>query len=155
MSHMAIVDGPSRDDTYSWFCPEAVRNNCPERHFGFATYEDALSAALKSDHKVATEDEMPGRFCGMPGLVWYSEVIKKRGDELEVGGWLDSLDHHGACSIFGVRVTEQGSGFREICFSGGWTVYGDGSSDTVTVRDDVMYDVVNPDSICDPMGNAA
>lgn len=155
MSHIAIVDGPSLDNTYSWFCPEICKDKCDQEHFGFDTYEAALSAALKSDHTVATEDEVPGRLDGMPGLVWYSRVTPKRGDELQVGDWLDSLDHSGARSIYGVRVANPGSGFREVCFSGGWRVYDDGSSDTETVRDDVTYDVVDPDSICDPMGNPA
>lgn len=95
------------------------------------------------------------RLDGQSGLVWYSTVTPKRGDELEIGDWLDSLDHSGARSIYGIYVARPGSGSREVCFSGGWTVYDDGSSDTETVRDDVMYDVVDPDSICDPMGNPA
>ncbi len=155
MSHIAIVDGPSLDGTYSWFCPKVFKDKCDQQHFGFDTYEDALAAALKSDHRVATRDELPGRCDGIPGLVWYSRVTKTRGDRLKVGDWLDSLDHSGARSIHNIRVARPGSGFREVCFSGGWAVYGDGSSDTETVRDDVMYDVVDPASICDPAGNSA
>lgn len=95
-----------------------------------------------------------GRFDGEAGLVWYSTVTSKRGDELEIGDWLDSLDHSGARSIHGIRVANPGSGFREVCFSGGWKVYDDGSSDTETVRDDVMYDVVDPYSQVAPDGGA-
>ena len=155
MSHIAIVDGPSLDGTYSWFCPEVFKNKCDQQHFDFDPYEDALSAALQSDHKVVTDDELPGRCDGVPGLVWYSRVTKTRGDQLKVGDALDSLDHSGARTICGIRVVTPGSGFREVHFGGGWTVYSDGSSDTETVRDDVTYDVVDMDSICDPMGNPA
>lgn len=94
-----------------------------------------------------------GRFDGEPGLVWYSRVTKTRGDQLQVGDWLDSLDHRGARSIYGVRVTTPGSGFREVCFSGGFQVYDDGSSDSEVVRDDVFYDVVDPDSQVAPDGS--
>lgn len=155
MSHIAIVDGPSLDNTYGWFCPDVVKGKCDQQHLGFDTYQDALSAALASDHQVATDDELPGRCAGIPGLVWYSRVTKTRGDELKIGDWLDSLDHSGARRIYDTRVAQPGSGFREVCFSGDWTVYEDGSSDSETVRDDVVYDVVDPDSICDPMGNPA
>jgi hypothetical protein len=154
-NHIAIVDGPTPTGTYGWFCPEAFNNKCDQQHDDFDTYEDALSAALESDHKVATDDELPGRYCGIPGLVWYSRVTKTRGDQLQVGHALDSLDHRGARTIHGIRVATPGSGFREVHFGGGWTVYPDGSSDTETIRDDVMYDVVDMDSICDPMGNPA
>jgi hypothetical protein len=85
-----------------------------------------------------------GRFNGIPGLVWYSKVRKVRGRDLKVGDWLDSLDHHGARTIRGIRVAAPGSGFREVRFGSDWTVYSDGSSDSETVRDDVMYDVVDP-----------
>jgi hypothetical protein len=155
MNHIAIVDGPSLNGTYSWFCPEAFRNKCDQKHHDFATYEAAWSAALKSDHKIGTHDDLPGRYCGMPGLIWYSRVTQTRGDQLQVGHALDSLDHRGARTIRGIRVAVPGSGIREVHFGGGWTVYSDGSSDTETVRDDVLYDVVDLDSICDPMGNPA
>lgn len=92
------------------------------------------------------------RFDGIPGMVWFSNTRKVRGDQLQVGDWLDSLDHRGARSIYGIRVAEPGSGFREVCFSGGWEVYDDGSSDTETVRDDVEYDVVDPKSQVTPDG---
>lgn len=153
VSHVAIVDGPSLNGTYGWFCPEAFRNKCDQQHHGFDTYEDALSAALESDHEIGSDDELPGRYCGIPGLVWYSRVTKTRGDELQVGHALDSLDHRGARTIQGIRPT--GPGSRQVHFGGGWTVYPDGSSDTETLRDDVMYDVVDMDSVCDPMGNPA
>lgn len=108
-----------------------------------------------ADREGATVDTSPGRYCGMPGLVWYSRVTKTRGDHLRIGHALDSLDHRGARTIRGIRVAEPRSGFREVHFGGGWTVYPDGSTDSETVRDDVMYDVVDLDSICDPMGDPA
>lgn len=94
-----------------------------------------------------------GRFDGTPGLVWYSKVTPTRGDELKEGDWLDSLDHRGARKIYDTRVAAPGSGYREVCFSGGWTVYDDGSSNTEVVRDDVMYDVVDPASQVQPDGS--
>lgn len=94
-----------------------------------------------------------GRYDGVPGLVWYAKVTPTRGDELKVGDWLDSLDHRGARSIYGIRVAAPDSGYREVCFSGGFTVYDDGSSDAEVVRDDVMYDVVDPDSQVAPDGS--
>jgi hypothetical protein len=94
-----------------------------------------------------------GRFDGIPGLVWYAKVRKVRGDQLQAGDWLDSLDHRGARKIYGVRVAVPASGFREVCFSGGFTVYSDGSSDSETVRDDITYDVVDPDSQVAPDGS--
>lgn len=100
-----------------------------------------------------SNDTYPGRFDGIPGLVWYADVRKVRGDQLEVGDWLDSLDHRGARSIYGIRVGAPGSGYREVCFSGGFTVYDDGSSDSEMIRDDVEYDVVNPDSQVAPDGS--
>lgn len=95
-----------------------------------------------------------GRFDGIPGLVWYANVTKTRGDQLQVGDWLDSLDHRGARSIYGIRVASSGSGYREVHFGGGLTVYADGSSDSEVVRDDVEYDVVDPYSQVAPDGSA-
>lgn len=150
--HFAILDRSTRDDTHSWFCNETVSGNCSGEGFGFDSEAAAAADAMASGHRVATEDEIPGRYDGIPGLVWYSRVTKTRGDQLKVGDWLDSLDHRGARSIYGIRVAQPGSGFREVCFSGGWTVYEDGSSDTEIVRDGVLYDVVDPDSLVDPAG---
>lgn len=106
--------------------------------------EEDVYAGLPANHHA--------RFTGHPGLVWYSRIRKVRGADLNVGDWLDSLDHRGARSIHGIRVATPGSGFREVHFGGGWTVYSDGSSDTETVRDDVEYDVVDPDSQVTPTG---
>jgi hypothetical protein len=95
----------------------------------------------------------PEFLLGYPGLVWYSRVTKTRGDQLKVGDALDSLDHRGARTIHEVRIAEPGSGFRQVAFSpGGFEVFPDGSSDSETVRDDVMYDVVDLDSVCAPDG---
>jgi hypothetical protein len=85
-------------------------------------------------------------YCGIPGLMWYATVTPTRGSDLKLGDWLDSLDHRGARAIQGIRVAVPGSGFRKVHFGGGWKVYPDGSSDTETIRDDVMYDVVDPNS---------
>jgi hypothetical protein len=121
---------------------------------------NALSAF--DDH----EEDLPwnhcARFDGIPGMVWYSEVRKVRGDQLQVGDWLDSLDHRGARCIYGIWFGEiaaadlaeamvqiddpgpgPGSPVRTVMFSVG---------DTETVRVDVEYDVVDPDSQVTPDG---
>lgn len=95
-------------------------------------------------------------YCGEPGLVWYSTVEKKRGDELKIGDWLDSLDHSGARKIYaiGQQADIYGGGlyvgFSE--WAGEWAP-DDPDGDWEAVRPDVLYDIVDPDSICDPMGN--
>lgn len=95
----------------------------------------------------------PEHFLGYPGLVWYSRVTKTRGDQLRRGDALDSLDHCGARTIHEIRVPAPGSGFRQVAFSeGGFQVFSDGSSDSETVRDDVLYDVVDLASVCAPDG---
>ena len=100
-----------------------------------------------------TSNNYVGRFDGVPGLVWYATVTPTRGDELKIGDWLDSLDHSGARTIRGILVRVPGSGRRDVCFSAdGFTVFSDGSSDSETVRDDVLYDVVDPKSQVDPFG---
>ena len=86
----------------------------------------------------------PGRYDGIPGLVWYSDVRKMRGDELEPGMWLDSLDHSGArmiCSIDPDMPQDQNRMVRFSC--------GDGEE----VRKDVQYDVVDPSSQVAPDGS--
>jgi hypothetical protein len=93
-----------------------------------------------------------GHFDGVPGLVWYAKVTPTRGDQLKIGDWLDSLDHQGARTIQGIRVGEPGSSCRQVHFGGGYEVYSDGSSDSEVIRDDVMYDVVDPKSQVDPFG---
>jgi hypothetical protein len=101
----------------------------------------------------------PGRFDGIPGLVWFAEVRKVLGAELKLGDWLDSLDHHGARSIWGIwrgAATRQQLGSLSfylpdkddpaitVMFGGG---------DTETIRADVEYDVVDPDSQVAPDGS--
>lgn len=85
----------------------------------------------------------PEHFLGYPGMVWYSNVTPTRGAELRVGDWLDSLDHCGARTIG--RITDAANGYRTVWFS---NVEGDSE----TVRDDVMYDVVDPASVVAPDG---
>lgn len=104
-----------------------------------------------------------GRFCGHPGLVWYATVRKVKGADLKVGDWLDTLDHRGARRIFGIfagpapadldtppverlralRRSDVDSGLRTVMVGGG---------ETETVRVDVEYDVVDPDSQVTPDG---
>jgi len=78
-----------------------------------------------------------GRFDGIPGLMWYARVEQVRGGDLKVGDWLDSLDHRGARMIY--AVADGSEGFRTVWFS-------EGGDDCETVRVDVDYDVVDPDS---------
>lgn len=95
-----------------------------------------------------------GRYDGEPGLVWYSEVTKKYGDQLEIGDWLDSLDHSGACRIYAIGQNAD-TGARYVGFSEWWRPYAADSrdSDWRMVRADVEYDVVNPDSQVQPDGS--
>jgi hypothetical protein len=85
-----------------------------------------------------------GRLDGQPGMVWYATVRKVRGDQLKAGDWLGSLDHRGARMICQIRdgASEPGSS-RTVVFSAG---------DTETVRCDIEYDVVDPDSQVTPDG---
>ena len=76
-------------------------------------------------------------------MVWYSNVTPTRGDELQAGQWLDSLDHCGARTIH--NITDVAGGYRTVWFS-------DIAGDSEIVRDDVMYDVVDPSSVCAPDG---
>jgi hypothetical protein len=93
----------------------------------------------------------PEHLIGYPGMVWYSNVTPTRGDQLKPGDALDSLDHSGARTIVAIRVGAPG--FRQVAFSpDGFEVFPDGSSDSETVRDDVMYDVVDLYSVCAPDG---
>lgn len=103
------------------------------------------------------------RFCGIPGMVWYANITKVRGADLRVGQWLDTLDHRGARAILGIlagsapsdngtptvdhlrrlRVVDAKSGLLTVMVGGG---------ETETVRADVEYDVVDPDSQVTPDG---
>lgn len=82
-------------------------------------------------------------FCGHPGLVWYATVTPTLGAELRLGQWLDSLDHRGARMIFGLSMSKVDDPQRTVTFFGG---------DSETVRADVKYDVVDPDSQVTPDG---
>lgn len=103
-----------------------------------------------------SDDDIPWNYCGnfdgIPGMVWFSKVEKVYGADLQIGQCLDSLDHRGYRTIYGIYVPQPGCGYRVVCFSQGFKVYDDGSSDTETVRDDVLYDVVDPDSQVTPDG---
>lgn len=96
-----------------------------------------------------SNDTYPGRFDGIPGLVWYADVRKVRGDQLEVGDWLDSLDHCGARRIYAVADGSTPES-RRVGFSEWQHPSGE---DWETVRRDVEYDVVNPDSQVAPDGS--
>lgn len=99
-----------------------------------------------------------GRFCGIPGLVWYAEATPTLGADLKLGDWLDSLDHRGARSICGMwigGVTREELGaapFYAPDFNDPVITVMFGCGDTEQVRADVMYDVVNPDSQVAPDG---
>lgn len=82
---------------------------------------------------------------GIPGMVWYSTVHKTRGDQLQVGDWLDSLDHRGARAIFQIQDNATDATVRIVKFS-------DIAGDAETVRRDVEYDVVDPRSQVTPDG---
>lgn len=101
-----------------------------------------------------------GRFDGIPGMVWYSSVRKVRGGDLRIGDALDSLDHRGARTIYGIWCGEvdpddlttamptldapgPDSPVRTVMFSFG---------DVETVRVDVEYDVVDMDTQVTPDG---
>ncbi len=102
------------------------------------------------------------RFDGHPGMVWYAAVRKVRGDQLQIGDWLDTLDHRGARAICGLWAgqidtpdladtmidtaghPEAGGTLRTVMFSAG---------DTELVRCDVEYDVVDPHSQVTPDGS--
>lgn len=100
------------------------------------------------------------RFCGHPGMVWYATSRKVRGDQLKIGDWLDSLDHCGARAIYGMwagdintpdladamvktGAPKPGNPIRTVMF---------GCGDTETIRLDVEYDVVDPNSQVTPDG---
>ncbi len=140
MKHFAVIDVAGDGSGYNWFCPETVKNNCDGEGYGFVTPEAAIGAAAKAQHPVG---ESPGRFDGIPGLVWYSEVRKTYGRDLCENDWLDSLDHRGARMICH-PPREVGGGNIVVTFSFG---------DTETVRADIEYDVVNPDSQVQPDGS--
>lgn len=84
-------------------------------------------------------------------VVRYTESRQVLGADLTPGMWLDSLDHRGARMVWSVSfpgnylkvVIEEPSGwdaFRLVGFS-------DLPSDRETVRADLPYDVVDPDSM--------
>ena len=102
------------------------------------------------------------RFDGQSGMVWYSRVDKVPGDRIKIGDWLDgTLDHRGARAVFGIwvgqvdpreladtmadfsRQPDLDTMLRTVMF---------GSGDTATVRRDVIYDVVEPESQVTPDG---
>lgn len=164
INHIAVIDDSGLDDsgldgTYSWFCREAIKRRCDGQGFGFATPDDARADATAAGHPIEDPDRAPGRFDGIPGLVWYAESRKVRGADLKIGDWLDSLDRRGARKIVGLWLgvapdadddTDWVPGihadakYRTAIFAGG---------DGETVRADVEYDVVNPESQVAPDGS--
>lgn len=139
MKHCAVIDVAGDGSGYNWFCPETVKNKCDGEGYGFATPESAEAAAAAAGHSLG---DSPGRFDGIPGLVWYADVTKTYGRDLKEGDWLDSLDHRGARMISGPPRVDGNS--IVVTFSFG---------DTEIVRADVEYDVVNPDSQVQPDGS--
>jgi hypothetical protein len=128
--------------------PDALSTNDPDD-------QEDIYAGLPWNHAA--------RFCGIPGLVFYSKVEKVRGDQLRIGQWLDTLDHRGARAIFGLFAgaappdcgtpdpehlqrldcTDVDSGLITVMV---------GFGETETVRADVEYDVVDPDTQVTPDG---
>ncbi len=104
-----------------------------------------------------------GNFCGYPGMVWYSRVRKVKGADLKVGDWLDTLDHRGARKIFGILAgpapADQGVPDAEYLGNIHFRARNSnlltvvvGGGETETIRADVEYDVVDPDSQVTPDG---
>lgn len=89
-------------------------------------------------------------FLGEPGRVGYAEKTSRRGDELKIGDWLDALNQSGACKIHAIGVNSD-TGARYVGFSEWWLPIQAGTfnSDWRMVRDDVQYDVVDPDTVFD------
>lgn len=125
---------------------------------------DALGQLDDPDDEEDIYEGLPwnhcARFDGHPGMVWYAVVRKVHGDQLQIGDWLDTLDHHGARSIHGIWVGDidtpeladamvqvnaprPESPVRTVMF---------GCGDTETIRCDVEYDVVDPASQVTPDG---
>lgn len=77
-------------------------------------------------------------------VMLYGKKTPVLGADLQIGMWLDSLGQRGARMIYGIRMTDPNSPTRELAFGGfGW-------SETrweETVRGDVTYDVVDPDTL--------
>lgn len=91
-------------------------------------------------------------------MITYTDSRLVKGADLKIGDWLDTLDRGGARAIFGIfagmgpdnrgtptaerlqalRCNDINSGYRTIMVGGG---------ETETVRVDVDYSVVNPDTM--------
>ncbi len=96
------------------------------------------------DRDGCTRSPSPWRFNGHAGLVWYSRTRKVRGAALQVGDWLDSLDHSGARMVYGIAMDHPRAETRTVTFLGG---------DTELVHVGVEYDVVDPESQVAPDGS--
>jgi hypothetical protein len=82
--------------------------------------------------------------------VAYGSVTSVFGADLKIGMWLDSLDHGGARMICGLRIVgDEDSLLYQVAFGplgvGPW----DESKWVETIRADVEYDVVDPDTESD------
>lgn len=106
----------------------------------FENYED-------EDH----DENYAGRYDGIPGLVWYAEVRKVRGGDLQIGDWIDALDHSGARRIYDLTPVDPASQTRVVFFSF-FYLFGD-EEDSEVVHTSVTYDVVDPDSQVAPDGS--
>lgn len=157
VSHIGVIDQARDGSSYSWFCREIVKGTCTGEGYGYTTREAAEAAVVAFGHDVEAADRDPGRFDGIPGLVWYAAVTKTLGRDLKVGDWLDSLDHSGARMIVGMYLgvvpdddedwvpgIDIDPAMRTAIFAGG---------DGEVIRTDVEYDVVEPDSQVAPDGS--
>lgn len=102
-----------------------------------------------------------GNFCGYPGLVWYAKARRVKGADLRIGDWLDTLDHRGARAVYGIfagaapadMVDEQHlMGLTGHDLDSDWLTVMVAGGEIETVRADVEYDVVDPDSQVTPDG---
>lgn len=112
-----------------------------------------------------TDGRHPGRFDGIPGLVWYAKSTPTLGADLKLGDWLDTLDHRGARMIYGIfagpapagghtPTVEHLRGLRRTDIGSGWLTVMVAGGETETIRADVVYDVVDPDSQVQPDGSS-
>lgn len=113
--------------------------------------EEDIHAGLPWNHHA--------RFSGYPGMVWYATSQRVLGSQIQIGDWLDTLDHRGARCVYGMwageidagdlpevmmrRLPQPDSPVRTVMF---------GFGDTETIRVDVEYDIVDPASQVTPDG---
>jgi hypothetical protein len=159
----AYVDPGDNND----FCTECSRDfaytQLGHAYCHCGVWFPSSAVAHLVDDSDPVDDNYPGRFDGIPGLVWYAKTRKVLGADLRPGDWLDSLDHRGARMIYGIWFgqvdaadlpeamveiddshPDPDSPVRTVMLSFG---------DTEAARADVLYDVVDPDSQVSPDGS--